>query len=73
LIQVCYDVEYYDTRKREINALLRASEELRCKSLQIITGDYEGTEEFRNKRINFIPLWKWLLRKEGNRVTIIAS
>ncbi|MDI6902317.1 MAG: ATP-binding protein [Methanocellales archaeon] len=65
LIQVCYDVEYYDTRKREINALLRASEELRCKSLLIITGDYEGTEEFRNKRINFIPLWKWLLRKEG--------
>jgi predicted AAA+ superfamily ATPase len=64
LIQVCYDIEHYDTRKREINALLRASEELNCKSLQIITRDYEGTEEFRNKRINFVPLWMWLLRKE---------
>jgi predicted AAA+ superfamily ATPase len=62
LIQVCYDIKHYDTKKREINALQRASEELKCKRLLVITGDYEGTEEFRNKRITFVPLWKWLLR-----------
>ncbi len=64
LIQVCYDVEHYDTRKRETDALLKAGEELGCKNLLIITGDYEGTEEFRDKRINFVPLWKWLLTKD---------
>ena len=64
LIQVCYDVGDYDTRKRETDALLKAGKELGCKNLLIITGDYEGTEEFRNKRINFVPLWKWLLTKD---------
>lgn len=61
LIQVCYDVEYYDTRKREVDALLRASEELGCKRLLVITEDYEGTERFEDRKINFIPLWKWLI------------
>jgi hypothetical protein len=65
LIQVCYDVEYYDTRKREIDALGRASEQLKCENLQVITGGYRGIEEFRNKRINFLPLWMWLLKRDG--------
>lgn len=61
LIQVCYDIEHYDTRKREIDALLKASKELKCKNLQIITGDYEGSEKFGNNKINFVPLRLWLL------------
>ena len=61
LIQVCYDIEHYDTKKREIDALLKASNELNCKNLLIITGDVEGTEELKNKKINFVPLSKWLL------------
>ncbi|MBN2603278.1 MAG: ATP-binding protein [Candidatus Thermoplasmatota archaeon] len=61
LIQVCYDVEYYDTKKREIDALVKAGDELKCKNLMIITKDYEETEQIKNKEIKFIPLTKWLL------------
>ncbi len=61
LIQVCYDVDDYDTKEREIKALLKASKELKCKNLLIITEDYEGEEVVKGKRIRFSPLWKWLL------------
>jgi len=61
LIQVCYDIEDYDTKKREIKALLKASKELKCKNLLIITEDKEAEEKIENKKIKYIPLWKWLL------------
>jgi predicted AAA+ superfamily ATPase len=61
LIQVCSDIEYYDTKKREIDALIKASNQLKCKNLLIITKDYEGFEEIKNKKIKFLPLSKWLL------------
>ncbi len=61
LIQVCHDVDDLNTKEREVKALLKASEELGCNSLQIITRDYEGIEEVRRKKIRFVPLWKWLL------------
>jgi len=61
LIQVCVDIDEYETKKREINALLKASEELRCNNLLIITREYEGTEEIKQKKIQFVPLFKWLL------------
>lgn len=63
LIQVCYDIEDYDTKKRELKALLKASKELKCKNLLIITEDKEGEETIKNKKIKYIPLWKWLLGK----------
>ena len=61
LIQVCYDIEDFSTRERELKALVRASKELKCKNLSVITWDYEGEEGFKNRKIRFIPLWKWLL------------
>lgn len=61
LIQVCYDITDYDTKKREIKALLKASEALHCKNILIITEDIEGVERIQNKKIVYIPLWKWLL------------
>ncbi|MBI3035897.1 ATP-binding protein [Candidatus Woesearchaeota archaeon] len=61
LIQACYDVSDYDTRKREIKALLKASKELKCNNLLVITEDKEGWQKVENKKIKFIPLWKWLL------------
>lgn len=27
----------------------------------ILTEDYEGTEEYIQKEIKYIPIWKWLL------------
>ncbi len=62
LIQVCYDTSDYKTKDRELKALVKASTELKCKNLLVITWDYEGEEEFKGREIRFIPLWKWLLR-----------
>lgn len=66
LIQVCYDVEGEKTRDREVRALLKASRELRCKDLVVITQDYEAEEQADwfgiKRRVKFIPLWRWLNR-----------
>jgi len=60
LIQVCYDLDF-NSKEREVKALVKASKELGCNSLLVITWDHEGEEEFKGKRIEFRPLWKWLL------------
>lgn len=61
LIQVCYSIENPDIKKREINSLLKASRELKCKDLLVITDDKEGTELKLGLKIHYMPLWKWLL------------
>ncbi len=61
LIQVAYTVDNENTRRREISALVSASKELKCNNLKVITWDYEGAEEVDGKRIEYAPLWKWLL------------
>ncbi len=65
LIQVCFDINKSKTKKREIRALLKAGNELKCKNLLIITENYEFEENMEwfgiKGRIKFIPLWKWLL------------
>ena len=66
LIQVCYDVNDYDTKKRETKALLKASNELECNNLIVITEDYEAVEETKGNRIKFIALYKWLLSQKLN-------
>ncbi|MEW5759773.1 MAG: hypothetical protein AB1779_03285 [Candidatus Thermoplasmatota archaeon] len=47
--------------KREIKALIKASKELKCKNLLVITWDYEDEKKIENRKVTFIPLWKWLL------------
>ncbi|MEW6685698.1 MAG: ATP-binding protein [Candidatus Edwardsbacteria bacterium] len=65
LIQVCYDITDVETKKRETRALIRASQELKCKNLLVITEDYEADTKISwfgtSRKIRFIPLWKWLL------------
>ncbi len=56
LIQVTYISARDEIERREIKALEKASEELRCKNKTVITWDYEEEGD-----IKFIPLWKWLL------------
>jgi len=46
--------------------LVKASKELKCNSLLVITWDYEGEEEFKGKKIEFRPLWKFLLEEIEN-------
>lgn len=61
LVQVCFNINNLETKKREIRSLLKASKELKCKNLVVITEEYESEEKVENKKIKFIPLWKWLL------------
>jgi uncharacterized protein len=62
LIQVCHNLSNIETKDREIRSLLRAGKELNCGKLTIITSDTEGKEKILGKKIDYIPLWKWLLR-----------
>ena len=61
LVQVCYDTSDISVKERETQALLKASKELKCKNLLVITDDYENKEKINNKTIKFVPSWKWLL------------
>jgi predicted AAA+ superfamily ATPase len=61
LIQVTYASSKDEIEKREIKALLKACELLKCKDLLCITWDYEDEIKIKNKKIVFKPLWKWLL------------
>ena len=51
LIQVCYDMTSEKTRKRELDALVEASEELHCDNLLVITNSQEEKIEWRGKNI----------------------
>ena len=44
LIQVCYEFKNETTKKRELHALLKASKNLHCTNLLIITNNKEGEE-----------------------------
>lgn len=68
LIQVCKDIYEEKTKQREVRSLLKASKELDCKDLKIITENYESEEDVEwfgiKGRIIFTPVWKWLLEQE---------
>lgn len=61
LIQVCYKIDDLKTKEREVKSLIKASKELKCDDLMVITLDLEKEERIESKKIKFIPLWKWLL------------
>ena len=61
LLQVSYISDKNEIKEREIKSLIKASKELRCDNLRVITWDYESEEKINKKKIKFIPLWKWLL------------
>ncbi len=69
LIQVCYDIENEHTKNRESRSLLKGSKELKCSNLSVITWDFESKEEIEEKKITFIPLWKWLLKVNNDSAT----
>lgn len=62
LIQVCYDLNNFMTRDREIKPLIKASEEFECDDLILINMYEEKIEEVDKKKIKIVPLWKWLLK-----------
>ena len=56
LIQVCYDMTSEKTRKRELDALVEAAEELHCNNLLVITNAQEEQIEWKNKGIAIKPV-----------------
>lgn len=58
LIQVCYDMTSEKTRKRELDALVEAAEELHCDNLLIITNSEQGGMYWRNRKIKAINIIK---------------
>ena len=60
LMQVCAVREIDEIPKREIKALIRCSEELKCNKMEIITLEAEGSIR---KNIKVIPLADFLLNK----------
>ena len=60
LIQVCYNLNE-ETKDREIKSILKASKDLSCKDLTIITWDQEKRKKIEGKTIQMVPIWKWIL------------
>ena len=62
LIQVCLSLKDRITRKREVSSLIRAMEELGLNRSTIITMEEEDVLEDRDKIIEIVPAWKYLLK-----------
>ena len=61
LIQVCWNTTDTGTKERELRSLTKAMDELKCRNAIVVTEDDDGEETFRDHKVSFIPLWKWLL------------
>ncbi len=59
-VQVCYSLLDIETRKREINALLKMSKRIDVRKMIVITKDDEETILEQEIQIEVIPAWKWL-------------
>jgi len=64
LIQVTLTLDP-DVKRRELSALVAASEALGCSNLKVITLDEEGVEEQDGKKVKVLSLWGWLLKRSG--------
>ncbi|WP_289112529.1 ATP-binding protein [Bacteroides acidifaciens] len=56
LIQVCYDMTSEKTRKRELDALVEATEELHCDNLLVITNNQEEITNYKDRKIEIIDI-----------------
>ena len=56
LIQVCYDMTSEKTRKRELDALVEAAEELHCDNLLVVTNSRDNLVKQSNKIVNCIRI-----------------
>jgi len=65
LIQVCWNMRDEKTKNRELRSLSRAMKELKLSTATIITEEAEGEEALDGNKVTVIPLWKWLLTREG--------
>ncbi len=64
LLQVCYDLSDAKTRRRELQALAEAGEELGAKSGLMLTWEEEGRESYQGVEVEVMPVWRWVLGGE---------
>ena len=62
LLQVSYDITSDKTQKREIKALLTASNKLNCNNLTLITFDRQEDLEINGKTIHIVSAADWLCK-----------
>lgn len=60
LIQVSYDISKAKTREREFDALIKASEELKCDNLLLITWNQDDILSYENKSIKVLSIQNWV-------------
>jgi len=60
LIQVSVDISAPKTFNREVSALFRASTELRCNNLTLVTLNEDRTYTVDNQTVNIVSILKWL-------------
>lgn len=58
-IQVSYDISNEKTRKREINGLLLAHRQTKCKNLLLLTDHEYAEEEINGVHITILPVYEW--------------
>ncbi|MBU4077240.1 MAG: ATP-binding protein [Euryarchaeota archaeon] len=61
LIQVCWNIYDGDKKNAELKGLIEAMDEFDLKTGLMITEDSDLEENIGDKKIKYIPLWKWLL------------
>ena len=59
-IQVCYSLRDEETRKREVDALMKLPKVMPCRRRLILTYDEENTISDTYGIVEVIPAWKWL-------------
>lgn len=65
LIQVTWDIEDEDTRKREIDGIKEAAKGTKCGKLTIVTRERKETIEEDGFNIEVVGIEEWLTRGEG--------
>ncbi|MDE1868449.1 MAG: ATP-binding protein [Candidatus Micrarchaeota archaeon] len=61
LVQASSELNGIETKEREFKALYRASDALDCNKLIIVTLNSKGTEIYKGKKINIMPIWELML------------
>lgn len=64
LIQVSYQMNDEETRRREVDGLLEAAQMTGCRELTIITMEMEAEWKESDMLIHVLPAWKWMLDKD---------
>lgn len=60
--QVSYSIKDEETRKREVNALIKLADRFEIETMTLITKDEEEVIKIGEDRtIRVVPIWKWLL------------